>query len=161
MLDWVTQFRIFVHGHECPYLYDLANGPVEYETRLDKTTGRLFATWMGRTSEQIRQRSKGDEDEMEKKLIHLGPDSDWDGNAIYIMVNTKAGESKHIIFNRGTKLGIIMAEYARIHGTNEMLTYGNEPLDPNTTAEELGFQSGYSSSKGYYLKPTPCKLISK
>ena len=120
MLDWVTQYRIFVHGHEHPYLYDLANGPVEYETRLDATAGRLFATWMGRAREQIRLRRE--EAEMERNLTPLGPDADWTGNSIYIMVNTRTGEDRHIIFNRGTKLGITMAEYARVHETNEVLT---------------------------------------
>ena len=143
----IGQSRVFVHSHECPRMHQLPNGPVEYKARLDETTGRLFATWIGKASNATRRRNKYVKSP-EEPPTPLGPNVDWTDNSIFVTVTTTRGEERRIRFNRTTRLSIIMYEYSRIYGTNEPLTYLNKTLDPNSTAEEMEMHSGYSLFEG-------------
>ena len=157
-IEGTTRHRIFVHGHECPFLYDLQDGPVLYESRLDTVTGRLFATWMGRTPEQIRERS---EEHMGDRLIHLGPEIKWKDNAIYITVSAKKRKVRHLIFNRYASMGTIIDEYSKIFGGMEIRTSCDNPIDRDLTAAELGFYHSMNLLEGESTKDRIAREIER
>ena len=132
--------RVFVHIKECPQLSELTNGHVDYQTRWDDATGRLFATWIGETIEARRRRRK--EREMRKRPMTLGPNVDGYGYTCYVIITTTTGEERPAIFNRRTRLGKITAEYAFNHKWSDVLSFKNEILDPESTAEKLGIENG-------------------
>ena len=144
-IEGTTRHRIFVHGHECPCVYDLQDGPVLYESRLDVVTGRLFATWMGRIPKETRER---DEEYWKEEFLHLGPGIKWRGHGVYITVSAKKRQIRHLIFNRFTCMGTIIDEYSKIFSGMEIRTICNNPIDRSLTATELGFSDTMNLLEG-------------
>lgn len=139
----------FVHARDCPAMIDIhGEEQVEYETREDETTGRLFATTLARTPTAEAER----QEIMPRPLvlgwgpppsIPLGPNTDVIEEQIHIMVVTTTGEERRLFFNRTVPLRIIVEAYAEMFTADmegSLLVDGFQ-LGPETTAESAGIRN--------------------